>query len=188
MNGLFQAGLELQNFLQKKQWSFCFIGGLAVIRWGEVRMTQDIDLSLLTGFGNEEKYIKELLVNFQTRIPDAFDFALINRILLLSASNGVAVDVSLSGLPYEEQMIARATPFAYSPECSLVTCSAEDLVVLKAFANRAIDWHDIEGIIMRQGMHLDTGYIFEQLRPLCEVKENLGILEKLRGLFSNYKD
>nr|AAU82590.1 hypothetical protein GZ18F2_20 [uncultured archaeon GZfos18F2] len=38
-----------------------FIGGLAVIRWGEVRMTQDIDLSLFTEFGNEETYINSLL-------------------------------------------------------------------------------------------------------------------------------
>jgi len=57
VNPLFQAGLELQQFMQEKEWPFCFIGGLAVIRWGEVRMTQDIDLSLLSGFGNEEIYI-----------------------------------------------------------------------------------------------------------------------------------
>jgi hypothetical protein len=57
-------------------------------------MTQDIDLSLLTGFGNEETYIKELLETFEARIPNALDFALKNRVLLLSASNGVAVDVS----------------------------------------------------------------------------------------------
>ena len=49
MNALFKAGLEIQNFLNSKKWSFCFIGGLAVIRWGEARMTQDIDLCVLSG-------------------------------------------------------------------------------------------------------------------------------------------
>lgn len=39
MNPLFQAGLELQVFFEAKGWPFCFIGGLAVIRWGEMRMT-----------------------------------------------------------------------------------------------------------------------------------------------------
>ena len=41
MNPLCQAGLKLQEFMQGKEWPFCFIGGLAVIRWREVRMTQD---------------------------------------------------------------------------------------------------------------------------------------------------
>ncbi len=47
MNPLIEAGLEIQHFIQSKGWRFCFIGGLAVIRWGEVRMTQDIDLCVL---------------------------------------------------------------------------------------------------------------------------------------------
>ncbi len=35
VNPLFQAGLEFQNTFKERKWSFCFIGGLAVIRWGE---------------------------------------------------------------------------------------------------------------------------------------------------------
>ena len=56
MNPLFAAGLELQQFMQAQQWPFCFIGGLAVIRWGEVH-DADVDLSVLSGFGNERFYI-----------------------------------------------------------------------------------------------------------------------------------
>jgi hypothetical protein len=52
MNNLFQAAQEIQAFMHARGWSFCLIGGLAVIRWGKVRMTQDIDLSVLTEFGN----------------------------------------------------------------------------------------------------------------------------------------
>jgi hypothetical protein len=32
----------------------------------------------------------------------------------------------------------------------LHTCSAEDLIVLRAFADRSKDWVDIEGVIIRQ--------------------------------------
>jgi hypothetical protein len=180
MNLLFQAGQELQCFMIAKGWSFCFIGGLAVIRWGEVRMTQDIDLSLLSGFGNEEMYIQGLLSHFTPRIPDVAKFALKNRVLLLFASNGVAMDISLAGLPFEERMIARATLFPYAPECSLLTCSAEDLIVLKAFANRAKDWLDVEGIFLRQESQLDISYIMEQLTPLCELKGAPEILVRLK--------
>lgn len=184
MNPLFLAGLEIQNFLEERKWPFCFIGGLAVIRWGELRMTQDVDLCLLTGFGNEKKYINGLLEAFKSRIPDALDFALDNRVLLLSASNGVSVDVSLSGLQFETEMVNRATPFSYDQKCSLLTSSAEDLMVLKAFADRSQDWIDIEGIITRQKQHLDVDYIVKQLTPLCELKETPEIVDKLKKMIN----
>jgi hypothetical protein len=185
MNGLFEAALEVQQFIQARTWSFCIIGGLAVIRWGEVRMTQDVDLSLFAGFGDEQHYISELLGTFQSRIPNAETFALQYRVVLVSASNGTAVDISLAGLPFERQVIERATLFAYAPECSLMTCSAEDLIVLKAFANRAKDWMDVEGIILRQKAQLDIDYIFAQLTPLCQVKEIPEVLGKLRQIIAS---
>ena len=40
LNSLFKAGLEFQETLERRNWLFCFIGGLAVRRWGEIRMTQ----------------------------------------------------------------------------------------------------------------------------------------------------
>jgi hypothetical protein len=105
---------------------------LAVIRWGELRMTRDIDLCVLIEFGNEEMLISDLLTEFKPRISDAADFALVNRVLLLSASNGIDIDLSLSGLPFEQQMIESSSPFAFCKDCELITCSAEDLIVLKA--------------------------------------------------------
>ena len=105
LDPLFIAGLEFQDTIKKNNWSFCFIGGLAVIRWGEIRITQDVDICLLCGFGNEEKYIKTLLEIYNSRISDAYNFALTNRVLLLYASNGVSIDIALSGLTFEKQMM-----------------------------------------------------------------------------------
>jgi hypothetical protein len=47
MNAIFAAALDLQGFCDKRGWRCCFIGGLAVQRWGEPRMTRDADLTLL---------------------------------------------------------------------------------------------------------------------------------------------
>ncbi len=49
MNALFTAAKEVCDFMQARRWKFCVIGGLAVHRWGEPRLTQDADLTLLTG-------------------------------------------------------------------------------------------------------------------------------------------
>lgn len=46
----------------------------------------------------------------------------------------------------EERCVARA---------SLLTCSAEDLVVLKAFAGRPRDWAGVETIVARRSAQLD---------------------------------
>lgn len=183
VNPLFQAGLEIQTTCENNDWSFCFIGGLAVIRWGDMRMTQDIDLCLLCGFGNEENYVRTLLDTYPSRISDAYHFAITNRVLLLNALNDVPVDVSLSGLPFEDEMIKRATHFAFDEYHSLITCSAEDLIILKAFANRTKDWMDVESIISRQDSKLDTNYIIDQLAPLCELKEAPEIVTKVKMLF-----
>jgi hypothetical protein len=61
VNALLEAGLEIQSFMVSRGWEFCFIGGVAVLRWGEPRLTRDLDLTLLTGFGNEAEYVDPLL-------------------------------------------------------------------------------------------------------------------------------
>ena len=50
---VYRAAAELQRRFQDRGWRFCLIGGLALQRWGEPRETIDVDVTLLTGFGDE---------------------------------------------------------------------------------------------------------------------------------------
>lgn len=179
MNDVIQAAAELQSVCVAQDWHYCFIGGLAVQRWGEPRQTVDVDLTLLTGFGGEDSYIQKLLIEFESRIPDAASFARERRVLLLRSKKGVGLDVALGGLPFEELLIQRSSFFDYPPHTSLRTCSAEDLIVLKSFAGRSQDWVDVERIIIRQTGQLDWDYIYEQLGPLAELKGAPEILDQL---------
>jgi len=173
------AAAELQAVCESQGWQFCFIGGLAVIRWGQPRETVDADLTLLAGFGGEDPYIQTLLAHFEGRIPDAAEFARERRVLLLRSSQGVGLDVALGGLPFEESVVQRSSLFDYPSKIALRTCSAEDLIVLKAFAGRGQDWVDVEGVIVRQTGNLDWRYVREQLGPLAELKEAPEILDQL---------
>jgi len=189
MNLLCEAGLEMQTFIHNQKWKFCFIGGIALIRWGEIRMTRDLDISLSVDFGDEKKYIQKLLEHFRPRISDAFQFALDNRVLLLESSNKIPVDIAIAGFPFEQEMIDRGSFFLFQPECALITCTAEDLIVLKAFASRNKDWFDIESILDKQGLMIDLNYIKSRLLPLCELKEEPEIMEKLNQyLKTSYHD
>lgn len=179
---LFNAALELQDDLESKNLPFCFIGGLAVIRWGEIRLTNDIDITLLCGFGNEQELAQQVLKSFKPRISDPVSFAITNRVLLVTSSGGIQVDISLSGLEFEEAMIKRSTYFEMSQGVKLKTCTAEDLIVMKAFSNRPKDWNDIEGIVKRNTGALDTKFIMTQVRPFVKIKEDPRITSRLKTL------
>ena len=180
MNAVIRAAADLQAVCDAHRWRYCFIGGLAVLRWGEPRETVDVDLTLLTGFGDEGRYISTLLDVFTPRIDDATRFATENRVLLLRASSGVGLDIALGGLPFEELVVTRSSVFVFPPETALRTCSAEDLIVLKAFADRPKDWVDIDGIIVRQEKRLDWEHVLDQLAPLAELKEAPELVDRLR--------
>ncbi|MFM8706803.1 MAG: hypothetical protein ACKOHK_01575 [Planctomycetia bacterium] len=107
-----------------------------------------------------------------------------NRVVLVEAASGVGIDIALGGLPFEELAVARATPYQFAPGISLMTASAEDLLVMKAFAARPKDWIDVEGIVIRQSGRLDWTYILGQLEPLVELKGEPEILPRLAELRS----
>ena len=182
MNPLLAAALEIQAFCRARNWRFCFIGGLAVQRWGEPRLTQDADLTVITGFGGEASFVDALLARFEGRVSDAREFALRNRVVLLRSSGGIPLDVALGAMPFEEHAVARASDFMMAPDAVILTCSGEDLMVFKAFAGRPQDWLDLEGIAVRQVGRLDERLIWRELVPLLELKETPEDAERLRAI------
>lgn len=187
MNPLFAAALDIQAFLAARSWGNTVIGGLAVQRWGEPRQTRDVDLTLVTGVGDEAAFIDPLLAHYPARRPDARAFALSYRVVLLETASGIPVDISLAALPYEERVVERSTDFEFAPGCVVRTCSAEDLVVLKAVADRPQDWLDVQGIVVRQGVKLDRDLITSELGPLLELKEDDSPRTTLQKIFARHR-
>ena len=184
MNPIFAAAVEIQEFCRARGLRFCFIGGLALQRWGEPRLTQDVDLTVISGFGREAEYADQFLSAFAPRIPDARAFALRHRVLLLLARNGIPLDIALGAMPFEDRAVSRSVPFVVAEGVSLQTCGAEDLVVFKAFAGRAQDWIDIEGIALRQHRRLNAELIWQELIPLLKLKEDgLVRLNEIKSLY-----
>lgn len=185
MNLIFKAAREISSFFEKEGWSFCIIGGLANQRWGEPRTTHDVDLTLFTGIGNEVFFAEKILRSFNSRIQDALNFSIRNRVLLVESSEKIPMDISFGALPFEEEMIPRAVKFEFMPQVVLNICSAEDLFIMKAFASRQKDWLDAEGIAKKQRNNLDTRYILKHLEELSKLKEEPEILTKAKKILSN---
>jgi hypothetical protein len=177
--------MEVQVFCQQRGWGNCLIGGLAVQRWGEPRFTQDADFTIITGFGDEDAYLRALLddLRLELRRPDGREFALRYRVLLAKTKGGIPIDVAFGALPFEERSVARSSAWRIDCDQSLITCSAEDLVIHKAFAGRDRDWSDVERILTRQMGKLDWPLVLEELAPLLDLKgeaESLDRLERMR--------
>jgi hypothetical protein len=176
---VFDAALEAQAACEKAGLPCCVIGGVALQRWGDPRFTADADLSVLVEPGRETTVIDQLLTVLPARVNDAKEFAQRTRVLLLQSEQGVGIDVVLAGLPFEARVIERASAWQLDESTTLTTCSAEDLLVMKAFAARDKDWADVTSILERQGRKLDLERVRKELRPLVEAKEEPGILKQL---------
>ena len=170
MSDLLAAAKEICDWLDGAGFRSCVIGGLAVQRWGEPRLTRDVDLTVLAEFGREEPVVDACLARFRGRLTDARDFALQHRVLLIRADNGVDLDLALGASSFEVASIDRAIPYEFSPDHSLRTCSAEDLIVHKTVAGRPHDVADIRGIVIRQHGRLDLAHIRHWLALFAEIK------------------
>lgn len=184
---LLVAADRLQQRWDHQGIKFCFIGGIAVQHWGEPRMTNDVDVTVAGEFGAEKKLATQLLRGMQARINDAIEFATINRVLLMRDSQGISIDASLAAMPFELGVIERSKNESIRPGISIRLCSANDLVILKAFANRPRDWQDIQGILVRSNHLVDRKFVREELTILAELKEEPEIIDQLKQLFGKHR-
>ncbi len=179
INDLILAAERLQHCWDQAGTRFCFIGGLAVQRWGEPRLTNDVDATVWTEYGNEQPVIDELLKELFPRIEDAAGFARLNRVLLVQESQGVDVDISLAAFPFELDVIQRSSLQKYNNGVLLRICDPSDLIILKGFANRPRDWQDIRGVLIRSSRLLNWPRIDQELSMLADLKEEPEIVDQL---------
>ncbi|MFV1991669.1 MAG: nucleotidyltransferase, partial [Acidimicrobiales bacterium] len=129
-----------------------------------------------------EDVCQAVLQELDPRIESPVDFAVINRVLLARTASGVPVDIGLAGFPFEAELIGRATPFEFDENVVIPTISAEDLIVLKAVANRGHDWDDIESIIVRQADRLDWSLVLDLLSSLADLIPEHDPLARLKAM------
>lgn len=180
MNQQEAAAWEIHQLLKKMGTAYAIIGGMAVQFWGEPRLTQDVDMTVAVPVEDSEFFVREVLKIFKPRIENALDFAVQNRVLLIRASNGCPMDISL-GLPgYEDEVMRRSIAYQVAPRKTIHICSAEDLIIHKAIASRPQDIRDIESVVYRQRDMLDEGYIRQWLKEFADIlyrPEILGYFE-----------
>lgn len=184
MDNLIELALEIQEILEKKGYKFYFIGGLAVQFWGQNRLTDDVDLNLITEFKNEEYIIKDLLATFLPRRADSFEIATNARVVLVKNKDNISIDIALGGFPFEIEAYNNSKIIELPNKKFLRVINPEDLIIMKAFAARPHDWEDVKTIIQSQGKEtFNKNRIFNTVKMLSELKEEPEILDKLKQMF-----
>lgn len=102
--------------------------------------------------------------------------------ILVETGGGIEVDISLALPGYEEDLFARAVSIEIQRGKQISVCSPEDLIIHKAIAGRPQDLSDIEGVIARQGMGLNIGYLRTWLARFSEIMEN----DQISGRFEEF--
>ncbi len=179
MNEQEAAAWELHQFFRSLALPYAVIGGLAVQWWGEPRVTKDVGLTVVAPLEQPSSvFVQQVLDRFPPRIENALDFARRSRVILITASNGCPVDISM-GLPgYEEEVMQRAVEFELEPGKPVRICSAEDLIIHKAIAGRPQDVRDIEGVVYRQRDGLDVTIIRHWLQAFAGLLDDSEIVKR----------
>lgn len=116
--------------------------------------------------GNRSAAHRQIAVGLSRQNLHGQEFALTRRVLLLSASNGVGLDLALGITSFEATTIERSSLHEFGPGFVFPTCSAEDLLVHKCFAGRDRDLADAEQVVVRNRKTLDLNYIRYWLKKL----------------------
>lgn len=145
-----EAVIALLRWFEHARLTGVVIGGVAVALLGRARYTRDLDALALTADGRDNwsaLFSSARDTGFTPRADDPVGFAERTRMLLLRhVDTGIDVDVSIGLLPFEHEVIARATVIDVAG-ITLPLPTPEDLIVMKAIAHRPRDLADIETLV-----------------------------------------
>lgn len=178
---------DLTSWLESAKAPAMVVGGIAASILGRPRATRDID-SL--AFVPEERW-SVLLAEAQNhgiapRIEQPLDFARRTRVLLLRhVDSGIDIDLILGLLPFEEEAISRGE-FHDLAGVRVKLPQAEDLIIMKAIAQRPQDLRDIEGLLdAHPGADIDR--VRQWVREFSVAMTMPGILDGLEKLLAQRK-
>lgn len=138
------ATKTLINALELNRFAYAIIGGLAVIINGYDRATTDIDAVVWDLDDRLEELISVLgAVGIQFRIKDGIRTARSVRVILLQTDHGVNIDLSMGVLPFEQEVISRASSMRLGDELIGQIATVEDLLIMKLVASRDRDLDDV---------------------------------------------
>jgi len=150
---------------------YIVIGGQALLLYGELRMTKDIDITLGVDFDDIERVTHSLPADiFEILGKDYKKFAQETRVLpIKDRQTGIRVDLIFSFSPFEQLAIQRANIVNISSS-PVSYASLEDMMVFKMVAGRPRDIEDVRSILIKNSV-FDVQYVRHWLAEFESIVE-----------------
>ncbi|MBI3360483.1 MAG: nucleotidyltransferase, partial [Chloroflexi bacterium] len=175
----------VKDFLEAHQIPYMVIGGIANAIWGQIRATEDADVKVSTSGMTISEFRRLAEARFKPYRRPWLGRAESSLIISVEVMPGIVTDMLVSVFPYEEQAVKRARVMDVEG-IQLPVCTAEDLVVHKAIADRDKDWMDIDGILLRQKGKIDVAYIRNWLRQFGDALEKPYLIKRFNDLYAKH--
>lgn len=158
------------------------VGGVAASILGRPRTTRDVDACVRLPEGEWAAFLEAGRAHgFVPRRADALAFARRSRVLLVRHEpTAIDADLMLAEVPLEIEMLGRAVP-RRAGGLRIPLPTPEDLVVMKALANRSHDLADIEAVL-DANPKMDVAAALRRVRALSRSLEMPVILRDFESV------
>lgn len=171
------------GFLEEQSVRYLVIGGLAVVVVGEPRTTADADAIVFVSPEQCEELIRQASES-GFDLQEEVETARLRETGTVRFRKGrFQIDLITASLPFEDVALQRAHRHKLFG-LHLPFPTPEDLLLFKILAGRDKDLLDAEGIVRRHAARLDTEYLQNTLRSICEMAEDMTPLNRLGKVFS----
>lgn len=166
-----EAMAAIANGLNRAGIPYMVVGGQAVLQYGRLRTTEDIDVTLNVAVNQWNDVEKALGSEFIITTSDPGRFVEQTWVLpAIHQKSGIRVDFIFGQTGFETDAIRHAREVEIEG-VKIKIVNPEDLIIQKIFAGRSVDLADAASVYRSQKGNVDDGRI---ARVLKELDETLG--------------
>jgi hypothetical protein len=186
MERKFEKTLEdIDRRCRAHQIPYAVIGGIAAIIHGSLRVTADVDLTILAEIDNLDRILSLFADDYVSLRPDPLAF--FQRcffVPLQHKTTKIKVDIAAALSGYERLAVERSQRLLYN-DVEVSACAIEDLIIMKLVAARPKDIADLQTLIPLNRKNLDLAYLRARAKEFIEVERN-DVPEQLEEFLRKY--
>ncbi len=183
MNLLEKQLTALTDLFLATKTEYAILGGLAVMLYGEPRLTMDIDVNISIEKDKIDSFLKAARRFGFYSIPSNIKLFIKNTgVIPLKFKKGKAAgrcDIIIAQNPLEFAALKRAK-IKKIGSLKARFVSPEDLIIHKITSDRPRDIEDLKGILIRQRGKLDIKYILYWLRKIAEANHKPELIKSFK--------
>ncbi|MBI4582795.1 MAG: nucleotidyltransferase [Planctomycetes bacterium] len=171
---------RIAKAFEEKNVPYAVSGALALMIWGFVRATRDIDLIISVPSVRLPQAIETLFsLGCKGEIREAIAQLRKDHFMTFTC-NRIEIEVFIPVLSYHDQIIKRRVQKDVEG-IPVWFVTAEDLVVIKMLFQRTKDIADVKGVVATLREQLDRNYVQRTLKEILPEKDSR--LKEMEGIF-----